>query len=180
MSILNGSGDPESSGTTTKSRPGVSTMGTSNQGQGRRKEGREGNNAGPERWGNEPVRAMRSGVEQVSDRVRDGFESARDEMAREYRSAEGMIARNPASSVILGFGVGFGLGILLTTVLMPREETWAERYLPDSLRDFRMPDRYRMARAAQQVPDSLQSSFHQLAESIRDLPSSIARLMPHH
>jgi hypothetical protein len=153
-------------------------MGTSNQGQGRRKDGREGNNVGAERPSQEPARDIRSGAEQVGRRVREGFESARDEMSREYRSAEGMVARNPASSVLIGFGVGFGLGILLTTVLTHREETWAERYLPDSLRDFRMPDR--MSRAAQQVPDSLHSSFHNLAESIRELPSSIARLMPHH
>jgi hypothetical protein len=153
-------------------------MATSNQGQGRRKDGREGNNVGAERSGHEPARDIRSSAEQVSHQVRQGSESARDEMSREYRSAEGMIARNPASSMLIGFGVGFGLGILLTTVLTHREETWAERYLPDSLRDFRVPDR--MSRAVQQVPDSLQSSFHQLADSIRELPSSIARLLPHH
>ncbi len=75
------------------------------------------------------------------------------------RAAEGMMARNPASSVMIGFGVGFGLGLVLTTLLSRPEETWADRYLPDRLRN---------------APDSL----HHLADSLRGLPDAIARRIP--
>jgi len=66
------------------------------------------------------------------------------------------MARNPSSSILIGFGVGFGLGVILTS-MMGREETWSEKHLPDSVRN--MPD-----------------SIHQLAEAIaKRLPSSLSR-----
>ena len=77
-------------------------------------------------------------------------------MGRRYRRVEGTVARNPSSSVLIGFGVGFGLGVILTS-MMGHEETWSERHLPDSVRN--MPD-----------------SIHQLAEAIaKRLPSSLSR-----
>jgi hypothetical protein len=153
-------------------------MGASNQGHGRRKDGREGNNAANERDASQPVEQLRAGAEMVGNRLREGFDSARESMVRGERSAEEMVASYPASSLLLSFGVGFGVGLLLTTVLTRREETWAERYLPDSLSHLRIPEQ--MSRAAHQVPDSLQSSFHSLADSIRELPNSIARMIPRH
>jgi len=66
------------------------------------------------------------------------------------------MARNPTQSVLIGFGIGFGLGLVLTTMLHRPEETWAERHLPDRLRN---------------APDSL----HHLADTIRSLPDAIAR-----
>jgi len=80
-------------------------------------------------------------------------------MSVRYRRVEGLVARNPAPSVLIGFGVGFGLGIVLTTLLARPEPSWSERHVPDSLRH---------------LPDS----FHQLAESLRNLPDSIARRLP--
>jgi hypothetical protein len=68
-------------------------------------------------------------------------------------------------------------------MLTQEEESWADRYLPDSMRD--LPDTfYRMKRRGVErvrdahIADTLQDSFHQLADSIRDLPAAVARMMP--
>ena len=84
---------------------------------------------------------LQEGASAMKDRAQEGYEAASDEVGHRYRQAEGMIARNPGPSVLVGFGVGFGLGVLLTVLLTRREETWYERYMPDSLRG--MPDRLR-------------------------------------
>ena len=99
---------------------------------------------------------VQEGAEQVGQRVREGVGTAQDELGRRYRHVEGTVARNPSSSVLISFGVGFGLGVSLTS-LLSHEETWSERHLPDSVRN--MPD-----------------SIHQLAEAIATrLPSGLTR-----
>jgi hypothetical protein len=103
---------------------------------------------------------MQEGAGQVGQRVREGYETAREAVAQRYQRAEGMIARNPASSVMIGFGLGFGLGILLTLALTQREESpWSGWSLGDSFRHI--PERLR------HVPDSI----------ARHMPESIARHM---
>ena len=103
------------------------------------------------------------GAEQVGERLREGYEAAREGTMHGYRQAEGMVARNPAPSLLIGFGVGFGLGLVLCS-MFTREETWAERYLPESLRD--VPDRYQ----------GLVSSLKSLPKSVHDyLPGAITR-----
>jgi hypothetical protein len=54
------------------------------------------------------------------------------------------------------FGLGFGLGLLVAVVMTQREESWADRHIPDSWRD--LPDRLRHMR----------------------MPETIARHMPSH
>jgi hypothetical protein len=100
---------------------------------------------------------------EMGQQVREGYETARDEMGRRYRRAEGMMARNPSSSVLIGFGIGFGAGLILTTLLGERRQTWAERHVPDRLR---------------QLPDSLHDTLDQLADSVRSLPEAIMSHMP--
>jgi len=98
----------------------------------------------------------------VSEQFREGYETAREELARRYRRAEGTMARNPMPSVLIGFGIGFGLGLVVTTMLGERE-TWAERHVPDRIRN---------------LPDSLHDSLEQLADSVRSLPDAISRHLP--
>jgi hypothetical protein len=98
----------------------------------------------------------------LGQRVREGYETARETVAHRYRRAEGMVARNPTPSVLISFGMGFGLGMLLVMALNQREEsTWSEwsHRLGDSLRH--MPDRLR------HVPESI----------ARHMPEPIARHM---
>jgi hypothetical protein len=87
------------------------------------------------------------------------MEWGREQMAEGYRRAGEMVDQNPASSVLVAFGVGFGVGLVLTTLFSRPEESWAERHMPDSLR---------------RAPDSIQH----LAESLRNLPDAIARRLP--
>ena len=106
---------------------------------------------------------VQQGAAQVGDRLREGYDSAREGTMHGYRQAEGLVARNPAPSVLLGFGVGFGLGLVLCS-MFTREETWAEKYLPESLQD--VPDRYQ----------SLVSSLRSLPKTVHQhLPSSISK-----
>ena len=106
---------------------------------------------------------VQQGAEQVSSRLREGYDAAREGAAHGYRQAEGTIARNPAPSLLLGFGVGFGLGLVLCS-MFAREETWAEKYLPESLQDA--PDRYK----------SLVSSLKSLPKTVHGyLPDSVAK-----
>jgi ElaB/YqjD/DUF883 family membrane-anchored ribosome-binding protein len=107
---------------------------------------------------------IQEGAAQVGERVREGYEAASEAAAHRYRQAEGMVARNPGQSILVGFGVGFGLGVLLTVLLARREEeSWYEKYVPDSLRD--VPDHLR------HLPDRLRHMR---------VPESIARHMPGH
>lgn len=158
-------------------------MANENQGQGRKNDGRgRSTNGGAGRdqgQGQSPEPQAPPGVEQVTNRLHEGYESARDEVSRRFRQTEDAVSHNPGSSVLIGFGLGFGIGLALTIALTSREETWAERYLPDSLRD--LPDTLRNARVPESVrgaSSNVHGTFHHLAESIRDLPSAIARAMP--
>ena len=106
---------------------------------------------------------VQQGAEQVGNRIQEGYESARETALHGYRGADGTMARNPGTSVLVGFGVGFGVGLILCS-MFTREETWAEKYLPDSLQD--MPQRYR----------TLVSSLRTLPGTVRDhLPDAVSR-----
>jgi ElaB/YqjD/DUF883 family membrane-anchored ribosome-binding protein len=106
---------------------------------------------------------VQQGAEQAASRIQEGYDSAREGALHGYRQAEGLAARNPGPSLLLGFGVGFGLGLVLCS-MFTREETWAEKYLPESLQD--VPDRYK----------SLVSSLKSLPKQVHDyLPSSVAK-----
>lgn len=98
----------------------------------------------------------------MGERLREGYDSARDEMGRRYRRAEGMMARNPMPSILIGFGIGFGLGLVVTTMLGEREG-WAERHVPDRVR---------------KMPDQLHDTLEQLADSVRNLPDTIMSHLP--
>jgi len=93
--------------------------------------------------------AVRGAAADAGQRVMEGVDYARDHMAHTYRRAEGMVARNPVPSLATSFGIGFGLGMLVTLLLTQREETWAERNIPDSWRN--LPDRLRHMN----LPDSV-------------------------
>jgi hypothetical protein len=58
-----------------------------------------------------------------------------------------MIARNPRPSVMLAFGLGFGVGVLVTLALAQDDESWFDRNmrrplldLPDRLRRMHLPE----------------------------------------
>jgi hypothetical protein len=100
----------------------------------------------------------------VGRQLHEGAETARDELGRGYRQAETMVAMNPTTSVLIGFGLGFGFGLIVTELLGERERaTWAERNLPDRFR---------------RMPDSLHDSLDQLADSVRHLPEAIRSHLP--
>ncbi len=153
-------------------------MPAGNQSQGRRNEGQDRNSAAANRNNHATAESAGESVserlDEASDRFREGYEAAREEMARHYRRAEGIVARHPGNSVLIGFGLGIGVGLALTALLSRDEESWADRYVPDSLRD--LSGSIRRAHIPQHVRDAhVPESFRHLAEAIRDLPTSIAK-----
>lgn len=162
-------------------------MAGGNQGQGHRNEGHDKNiggkgagaqasGAGGGQQGQGAGLNMPQGVTQATTRLREGIDTAKDEAARRLRRAEGTAARNPGSSVLIGFGIGFGIGVALASMVSQREETWAEKYLPDSLRN--LPDslsNVRVPKEVRDLPDSLHGRLDHLTDSLRDLPSIIAK-----
>ena len=132
-----------------------------NQGQGRQNGGAQGGASGGQL--RDVGQHLQEGAAQVGQRVREGYDSARDTAAHGYRQAEGLVARNPAPSVLLGFGVGFGLGVLLTALLTREEpKPWYERYT-DSLHD---------------LPDHVRDALHHARKSLRQGVEGASRHIP--
>src|SRR5262245_52400609 len=83
--------------------------------------------------------------EETTGRVRAAVECTED-----------MVRRNPASSALVTFGIGFGLGLILTELLTPAppRRSWFQAY---------MPERF----SKKQISDAISSM----------LPDAIARYM---
>jgi hypothetical protein len=106
---------------------------------------------------------LRARAGEVSQAAREHLGDARELLAHKYRRTEGMIARNPSSSVLIGFGLGIGAGLLLTALFAREEETWYERHLPERLRD--MPERLGSLKLREHLRD--------LPSRLRDLPEGV-------
>ena len=156
-------------------------MDSGNQNPRRKNEGHGNNNGGSQQRASNLADRVKDAPESVSARLREGVSNLREELVDPYKRAGEVISRNPATSLFIGLGIGFGLGLVLSTTIGRREETWADRNLPDSLRDF--PGHLQQSRFAQSLrsaPEAFHSSFGHIAETLRDLPSAIARAMPKH
>jgi hypothetical protein len=92
-----------------------------------------------------------------------GTDEGRGDM-NEMGGAYGMIADRPGTSLVTAFGVGFGLGLLVTLLLTREEDGWFERYAPDAIQD--LPDRLR--HAGQNVSDSMSGSLRHAGQVISE------------
>jgi hypothetical protein len=112
---------------------------------------------------------------QAVNRLREGYEGAGEHLAQGYRQAEGAIARNPASSTLISFGIGLGIGLALTTLLTRDEETWADKYLPKEAAKYvpRNP-----GKSIGKVKAQAQDKYAELLEHLRDLPEAITSRLP--
>jgi ElaB/YqjD/DUF883 family membrane-anchored ribosome-binding protein len=123
-----------------------------NQNQG------QGQNGGAQGQVREAAQRARDTAQRVGERAREGLDSAREAAAHQYRRAEGMIARNPGTSVLTSFGLGVGVGLVLGMLLTPRERSWYDRYVDEPMGDW--GDRIgeladRVASRLRQVPDAI-------------------------
>ena len=67
-----------------------------------------------------------------------------------------IVTRHPLASLMVGFGLGFGLGVLAIAVFRPDEENWLERHgLPGSLHDLSSNLRRVPGMLAEHLPESL-------------------------
>jgi ElaB/YqjD/DUF883 family membrane-anchored ribosome-binding protein len=106
--------------------------------------------------------SIRQHAEEMAHSAREHYDDAREAVAHRYQQTERMIARNPAPSVMIGFGLGIAAGMLLAAICTREEETWYERHMPERLRD--MPDRLRAM--SRDVPSRLRNLPDQLMERI--------------
>ena len=105
-------------------------------------------------------------ADQLAQQAKEHLGTAREGALKGYRQAEGAIARNPAPAMLIGFGVGFGLGVVICSLLTKKEETWQEKYLPESFQD--VPDQYK----------SLVSTLKGLPKTVQSqLPKSLAKYL---
>ncbi len=131
-----------------------------NQGQGRRagesqNEGQASANRPGQQGGQQPSGVPHNRLEEVSSRIQGAYDSARGSVAEGYRNAEGLVSNYPTPSVLVGFGLGFGIGLVLCSILAKPEPTWAETYLPESLQD--LPDN--LQRYARNLPSNLKGQL---------------------
>ena len=85
------------------------------------------------------------------------------------------VTERPYSSIMTGFGLGFGLGLIVTLLLArDEEESWFERHAPESIQN--LPDRFQRAR--QHLASSVPQSFKHAGESFRHAGESISSLVP--
>ncbi|MEX2120153.1 MAG: hypothetical protein WD847_11210 [Pirellulales bacterium] len=79
------------------------------------------------------------------------YEEASGRVSEAWHQSEDLVRRHPASSALVTFGVGFGLGLLLTTMLLPeRRRSWRESYIPEGFSRRRMSDA-----VSRMLPDAL-------------------------
>ena len=107
---------------------------------------------------------IREKTGETAEQLRECCAEAGDELARRYHQAEGVMAHYPTSSVLVGFGLGFGVGLAITTLLMERQrDEWSLRHAPDRLRH---------------LPESLHDTLDRLAETVSHLPEAIRDYLP--
>lgn len=83
-----------------------------------------------------------------------------------------VVSERPGASLMTAFGVGFGLGLLVTLLLNREEEGWFERYAPDAIQH--LPDRFKHAQ--HRLSESMSGSLKHAGESLASyVPSSWKR-----
>lgn len=88
-----------------------------------------------------------------------------DEMGR-WGGVPQFVSDRPHTSLMTAFGVGFGLGLLVTLLLNREEESWFDRYAPDAIQD--LPDRLHHVRhkLSDTMSGSLEQARHRLSDSM--------------
>jgi hypothetical protein len=94
------------------------------------------------------------GESRMERRERRGYGEETWEGRGDMGRVQGVAARHPYTTVLTSFGVGFGFGLFVTLLLTRREESWFERYAPESIQN--LPDRLQdWSNRLQDVPDRL-------------------------
>lgn len=101
-----------------------------------------------------PTRNTR--MSEMQDKKKETVEQARGYMQEAVHETEEMVRRNPGTSALVTFGIGFGIGLLATHLLTTphrRRTAWYDRYrgyLPD------VPSRNELVDAlGRLIPDAL-------------------------
>jgi hypothetical protein len=84
-----------------------------------------------------------------------------------WAAVGGMVSRHPYTTVLTGFGIGFGFGLFVTLLLTRREESWFERYAPEMIQD--LPEHLR------RVPEAMASY---VPDRLKHAPEAVASFVP--
>ena len=80
-----------------------------------------------------------------------------------WGEVEHMVSNRPGTSLATAFGIGFGLGLLITLLLSREEEqSWYDRYAPEAVHD--LPEQFRHAK--HRLSDTMSDTFKQAGESL--------------
>ena len=95
-------------------------------------------------------------ITRFQESAENAYEAAGNRVTEAYEGTEQMIRQHPTTSLVVTFGIGFGLGLAATALLMPspRRRTWAERNLPD------WATRERLNELLSRVPEKVSSARH--------------------
>jgi hypothetical protein len=101
--------------------------------------------------------AMWEELEETTPQLPSGSRFAHREMGgKAMQCGARAIAQYPLASLVAGFSVGFGLGVLGVALLTRAEETWVERQsFPRSLHDLSEGLRRVSSMVAERMPDPL-------------------------
>lgn len=122
------------------------------------------NNARSQRRSNGSQRESQTLVQsEANERKPNSQSTGSDDGSREENEGGDMLglaqfsARHPVTAVVGSFGIGLGLGVLLTAIFsQKKDESWLERHhLPNSMHDLTASLKRLPSRIAQQLPDSL-------------------------
>ena len=126
--------------------------------------------------GKNQLRARRNGedrpenaqspVDTRSDQVNDalagrvpgatGLEDSAEERGGDLLGYAQQVACHPLTALVASFSIGFGLGVLVTSIFSREEKAWWERQnLPESLHDVASGFRRIPGMIAQHLPDSV-------------------------
>lgn len=105
-------------------------------------------------------------AEEYGDRPGSDGGHPGEEQAGRWGAVGQIVLDRPHTSLMAAFGVGFGLGLLVTLLLDREEESWFGRHAPESMRD--LPGRFDHAR--HRLGDSLAGSWdharHRLSDTV--------------
>ena len=115
-----------------------------------------GNHTSPDRWSNSIEDSGHEAAEESENPMHQALDSAREGVMQAQSAAGRLVSKYPAPSVLMSFGFGLGVGLLVASTF-PRRSTWGHHSWAQNLR---MPDSVRhFAEELRHMPEHVYKHF---------------------